>query len=92
VQLHHACKSKIKAGMVSVREMEQNRMSFKSLIQNKKEERELIAQQIRTYLAKGNHIKVYPVGTTGINHKKMNEVWEKKFRNNLKKGESYDRR
>ena len=39
VQLHHACKSKIKAGMVSVREMEQNRMSFKSLIQNKKEER-----------------------------------------------------
>ena len=77
---------------MSVREMEQNRMSFKSLIQNKKEERELIAQQIRTYLAEGNHIKVYPAGTTGINYKKMNEIWEKKFRNNSKKGELYDRR
>lgn len=61
-------------------------MQQKALIDIKKEEREIIAKQIKDYLARGNYIKVYPVGTTGVDHKKMNEVWEKKLKH--KKGES----
>jgi hypothetical protein len=72
--------------MVSHREMEKNRMNLKALIEIKKEERERIADDIKDYLARGNYIKVYPVGTTGIDLKKMNEVWEKKLKH--KKGES----
>ena len=69
------------------REMEQNRMNLKALIEIKQKERELIAQQIKEYLARGNHIKVYPVGVTGFDLKKMNQVWEKKLKNKPKKGE-----
>ena len=87
VQLHHACQSQAQGGMVSHREMEKNRMNLKALIDIKKEQREIIAQQIKDYLAQGNHIKIYPVGTTGIDLKKMNEVWEKKLKNKPKKGE-----
>ncbi len=72
--------------MVSHREMEQNRMNLKALIEIKQQERERIADDIKDYLARGNYIKVYPVGTTGIDLKKMNEVWEKKLKH--KKGES----
>ena len=61
-------------------------MQQKALIDIKKEEREIIAKQIKDYLARGNYIKVYPVGTTGVDHKKKNEVWEKKLKH--KKGES----
>ena len=61
-------------------------MQQKALIDIKKEEREIIAKQIKDYLARGNYTKVYPVGTTGVDHKKMNEVWEKKLKH--KKGES----
>jgi hypothetical protein len=86
VQLHHACQSQAQGGMVSHREMEKNRMNLKALIDIKKEERERIADDIKDYLARGNYIKVYPVGTTGIDLKKMNEVWEKKLKH--KKGES----
>ena len=87
VQLHHACQSQAQGGMVSHREMEKNRMNLKALIDIKKEQREIIAQQIKDYLAQGNHIKIYPVGTTGIDLKKMNEVWEKKLKNKPKKGD-----
>jgi hypothetical protein len=87
VQLHHACQSQAQGGMVSHREMEKNRMNLKALIDIKKEQREIIAQQIKDYLEKGNHIKVYPVGATGVDLKKMNEVWEKKLKNKPKKGE-----
>ena len=72
--------------MVSHREMEKNRMNLKALIDIKKEQREIIAQQIKDYLAQGNHIKIYPVGTTGVDFK-MNEVWEKKLKNKPKKGD-----
>ena len=62
-------------------------MQLKALIEIKKEERERIADDIKAYLAiKGNQIKVYPVGATGVDLKKMNEVWEKKLKH--KKGES----
>jgi hypothetical protein len=71
---------------VSHREMEKNRMNLKALIDIKKEERERIADDIKDYLARGNYIKVYPVGATGVDLKKMNEVWEKKLKH--KKGES----
>ena len=87
VQLHHACQSQAQGGMVSHREMEKNRMNLKALIDIKKEQREIIAQQIKDYLEKGNHIKVYPVGATGVDLKKMNEVWEKKLKNKPKKGD-----
>ena len=87
VQLHHACQSQAQGGMVSHREVEKNRMNLKALIDIKKEQREIIAQQIKDYLEKGNHIKVYPVGATGVDLKKMNEVWEKKLKNKPKKGE-----
>jgi hypothetical protein len=40
----------------------------------------------RVYLARGNQIKVYPAGATGVDLKKMNEAWEKKLKH--KKGES----
>jgi hypothetical protein len=86
VQLHHACQSQAQGGMVSHREMEKNRMNLKALIDIKKEQREIIAQQIKDYLAQGNHIKIYPVGTTGVDFK-MNEVWEKKLKNKPKKGD-----
>tara|TARA_R110000796_G_scaffold162283_1_gene279032 strand:+ start:381 stop:587 length:207 start_codon:yes stop_codon:yes gene_type:complete len=66
--------------------MEKNRMNLKALIDIKKEQREIIAQQIKDYLAQGNHIKIYPVGTTGVDFK-MNEVWEKKLKNKPKKGD-----
>jgi hypothetical protein len=59
---------------------------LKALIEIKQEEQELIAQQIRVYLARGNQIKVYPAGATGVDLKKMNEAWEKKLKH--KKGES----
>jgi hypothetical protein len=59
----------------------------KALIEIKKEERERIADDIKDYLARGNCIKVYPVGTTGIDLKKMNEVWEKKLKHKSKKGD-----
>ena len=61
-------------------------MQLKALIEIKQQERERIAKDIKDYLARGNYIKVYPVGTTGIDLKKMNEVWEKKLKH--KKGES----
>ena len=61
-------------------------MHLKALIEIKEEERERIADDIKAYLARGKFIKVYPVGTTGIDLKKMNEVWEKKLKH--KKGES----
>ena len=61
-------------------------MHLKALIEIKEEERERIADDIKDYLEKGNHIKVYPVGATGVDLKKMNEVWEKKLKH--KKGES----
>ena len=61
-------------------------MQLKALIEIKQQERERIAKDIKDYLARGNQIKVYPVGTTGIDLKKMNEVWEKKLKH--KKGES----
>ncbi len=64
------------------REMEQNRMN---LIEIKQKERELIALHIKEYLAKGNYIKLCPVGATGVALKKMNEVWEKKLKH--KEGE-----
>ena len=71
---------------MSHREVEKNRMNLKALIEIKQKERERIAKDIKDYLARGNYIKVYPVGTTGIDLKKMNEVWEKKLKH--KKGES----
>ena len=71
---------------MSHREMEQNRMNLKALIEIKQQERERIADDIKAYLALGNYIKVYPVGATGVDLKKMNEVWEKKLKH--KKGES----
>ena len=61
-------------------------MHLKALIEIKQEEQELIAQQIRVYLARGNQIKVYPAGATGVDLKKMNEAWGKKLKH--KKGES----
>tara|TARA_R110000787_G_scaffold96785_1_gene200293 strand:- start:476 stop:703 length:228 start_codon:yes stop_codon:yes gene_type:complete len=73
--------------MVPHREVEKNRMNLKALIEIKQKERELIANQIKEYLARGNHIKVYPVGATGVDLKKMNEVWEKKLKNKPKKGD-----
>ena len=45
-------------------------MNLKALIEIKQEEQELIAQQIRVYLARGNQIKVYPAGATGVDLKK----------------------
>ena len=61
-------------------------MQQKALIDIKKEERERIADDIKDYLARGNYIKVYPVGTTGVDYNKNNAVWEKKLKH--KKGES----
>ncbi len=61
-------------------------MQQKALIEIKQQERERIADDINDYLARGNYIKVYPVGATGVDLKKMNEVWEKKLKH--KKGES----
>jgi|TARA_R110001599_G_scaffold192456_1_gene387836 hypothetical protein len=61
---------------------------LKALIEIKEEERERIANDIKAYLAiRGNQIKVYPVGATGVDLKKMNEVWEKKLKNKPKKGD-----
>ena len=60
-------------------------MQKKTLFEIKQEEQELIAQQIRVYLARGNQIKVYPAGATGVDLKKMNEAWEKKLKH--KEGE-----
>ena len=60
-------------------------MQKKTLFEIKQEEQELIVQQIRVYLARGNQIKVYPAGATGVDLKKMNEVWEKKLKH--KEGE-----
>ena len=63
-------------------------MHLKALIEIKKQERERIANDIKAYLAiRGNQIKVYPVGATGVDLKKMNEVWEKKLKNKPKKGD-----
>ena len=63
-------------------------MHLKALIEIKEEERERIANDIKAYLAiRGNQIKVYPVGATGVDLKKMNEVWEKKLKNKPKKGD-----
>ena len=63
-------------------------MHLKALIEIKKQERERIADDIKAYLAiRGNQIKVYPVGATGVDLKKMNEVWEKKLKNKPKKGD-----
>ena len=61
-------------------------MHLKALIEIKQQERERIADDIKDYLARGNYIKVYPVGATGVDLKNMNEVWEKKLKH--KKGES----
>ena len=61
-------------------------MQQKALIEIKEEERERIADDIKDYLARGNYIKVYPVGTTGVDYNKNNAVWEKKLKH--KKGES----
>jgi len=62
-------------------------VQLKALIEIKEEERERIADDIKAYLALGNYIKVYPVGATGVDLKKMNEVWEKKLKNKPKKGD-----
>ena len=62
-------------------------MQQKALIDIKQEERERIANDIKDYLARGKFIKVYPVGATGVDLKKMNEVWEKKLKNKPKKGD-----
>ena len=62
-------------------------MHLKALIEIKEEERERIADDIKAYLARGKFIKVYPVGATGVDLKKMNEVWEKKLKNKPKKGD-----
>ena len=63
-------------------------MHLKALIEIKQQERERIANDIKAYLAiRGNQIKVYPVGATGVDLKKMNEVWEKKLKNKPKKGD-----
>lgn len=62
-------------------------MHLKALIEIKKQERERIADDIKDYLARGKFIKVYPVGATGVDLKKMNEVWEKKLKNKPKKGD-----
>ena len=63
-------------------------MQLKALIEIKEEERERIANDIKAYLAiRGNQIKVYPVGATGVDLKKMNEGWEKKLKNKPKKGD-----
>ena len=61
-------------------------MHLKALIEIKQQERERIADDIKDYLARGNYIKVYPVGTTGVDYNKNNAVWEKKLKH--KKGES----
>jgi hypothetical protein len=58
----------------------------KTLFEIKQEEQERIACHTKAYLARGNQIKVYPAGVTGVDLKKMNEVWEKKLKH--KKGES----
>ena len=63
-------------------------MQQKALIDIKKEERERIANDIKAYLARGNYIKVYPVGATGVDYSKNNVVWEKTLKHNPKKGES----
>ena len=60
-------------------------MQKKTLFEIKQEEQELIALHIKAYLARGNQIKVYPAGATGVDLKKMNEVWEKKLKH--KEGE-----
>ena len=62
-------------------------MQKKTLVEIKQEERELIAFHIKAYLARGHQIKVYPAGATGVDLKKMNEVWEKKLKNKPKEGE-----
>ena len=62
-------------------------MQLKALIEIKQQERERIADDIKAYLARGKFIKVYPVGATGVDLKKMNEVWEKKLKNKPKKGD-----
>ena len=63
-------------------------MQQKALIDIKKEERERIADDIKDYLARGNYIKVYPVGATGVDYNKNNVVWEKTLKHKPKKGES----
>jgi len=62
-------------------------VQLKALIEIKQQERERIADDIKAYLARGKFIKVYPVGATGVDLKKMNEVWEKKLKNKPKKGD-----
>jgi hypothetical protein len=59
---------------------------LKALIEIKQQERERIADDIKDYLARGNYIKVYPVGATGVDYNKNNVVWEKTLKH--KKGES----
>jgi len=61
---------------------------LKALIEIKEEERDRIADDIKAYLARGNRIRVYPVGTTGVDHNKGTVVWEKTLKHKPKKGES----
>jgi hypothetical protein len=69
------------------REMEKNRMNLKALIEIKQKEREIIADQIKDYLARGKYIKVYPIGATGVDYNKNNVVWEKTLKHKPKKGD-----
>ena len=59
-------------------------MQKKTLFEIKQEEQELIAQQIRVYLARGNQIKVYPAGATGVDLSKV------KKNLNIRKENRYD--
>ena len=60
-------------------------MQKKTLFEIKQEEQERIACHTKAYLDRGNQIKVYPAGATGVDLKKMNEVCEKKLKH--KEGE-----
>lgn len=65
-------------------------MHLKALIKIKEEERDRIADDIKAYLARGNRIRVYPVGTTGVDHNKGTVVWEKTLKHKPKKAKAYE--
>tara|TARA_R110000824_G_scaffold193414_1_gene375849 strand:+ start:358 stop:525 length:168 start_codon:yes stop_codon:yes gene_type:complete len=43
-------------------------------------QREKIAQDIKTYLARGGVVKTYSCGESVVEERKGNAVWEKKLR------------
>ena len=49
-------------------------------------QRENLAKDIRTYLARGGVVKTYASGESAIEEKKNNATWEKKLRIIPKKG------